>query len=515
MPGPGQMLRIGPFTGGLNTASDPTAIADAELTVCTNFELDLDGSLISRTPFKESAGHAGWTERILLLGEGVFGGTRYLIGSNTNGVYYRTGGVWTLITSTFQAGAAVQYSNFMYLVAIPGSANPGGKWSPSGGFTAIASMPKGLACTIHKERLFIVPGISATVNESRLIFSAAGNFDSWTGTDFIDISPGDGTNLIDVTTFNDNLLLFKQDSTYHLSYDIKPSEANKIEISQTIGVTKQHCMANYENQVFVFHNGWVYEMNNLDFQRLNTKIPFIRDPTAPSAFASQDTFISLLEDRLVCRILRNVYVYNLRTRTWSQWESEADQLHYFGPIVTQRPSTGNEYYAGACLTANESIIQFFDKSTATSFEQIIGPTTKTITCKARTKNFDMAIPHQFKRLWWWGADVASADAIVGIATPIVLSFEVTWGQLEAASKKWNELSTWGQPLTEIASITTNVATGTGTARRATKFLKGLRYRQINFEVRLTTDGSTGDGPARIFSMAAVTESRQVVPKAVN
>ena len=52
---PGDALQIGPFVGGLNTFSDPSAVADNELVVCDNFELDLDGSLKSRPPFIDLA----------------------------------------------------------------------------------------------------------------------------------------------------------------------------------------------------------------------------------------------------------------------------------------------------------------------------------------------------------------------------------------------------------------------------------------------------------------------------
>src|SRR5687768_8658141 len=99
----GQPIRLGPFVGGLNTASDPTAIADAELATCTNFGLDIDGSLISRPPIEELAGSTSWTERIICLAEAIFSGNHYIIGSNTNGVYYYLNDTWTLITSTFQA----------------------------------------------------------------------------------------------------------------------------------------------------------------------------------------------------------------------------------------------------------------------------------------------------------------------------------------------------------------------------------------------------------------------------
>lgn len=722
MPG-GQPLRLGPFIGGLNTASDATAIADAELAVCENFELDIDGSLASRPPIKEIAGHSDWTERIVMLCEAVFNGVYYLIGSNTNGVYQYTGGVWALITSTFQASAAVQYADKVYLIAKPGSANPGGKWDPSGGFTAVAAIPKGQAAVIHKERLFVAPGSISTTDSSRLKFSDAGNFDSFPGGNFVDIAQGDGSKLVDVTVFQDNLMCFKNNSTYVFAYDIRPADAVVREISSTIGVEKQFNVVNYENQVYIFHKGWVYEIINYDFNKINVKVPFIRDTTAPSALAAEDMFISLLEDRLVCRFLKKIYVYGLRTRTWTEWKSIRNELQFFGPIVTMRPPAGNEYYAGSSITDFRTVIQFVDESTGTTFEQTLNPDftvidtftrtvsdgwgssdsglawtnvggansnysvngtqgvhsvsalatdystilpvnladidfkgsvslnflptgasvfasfrarytdasnfyrarieiattgvmvlqlmkdvagvitsigasanltgtyaandtinvrfqlngttirakawkstslepndwmatvtdaslsaagsisvnslagastsnplpvlfrydnfstgnpdllTHSITAVSRTKNFDMAISHQFKRLWWWGADVVSNNDVVGIATPIVVNFSVTWEQL--AAYRWNQLLTWAQPLSAPSSVTTTVESGAGVVRRFVKFLKALRYRQINFEIRLTTQGSTSDGPVRLFTLTVLTESKQIVPKSVN
>lgn len=517
MPG-GQPLRLGPFIGGLNTVSDPTAIADAELSVSTNFELDIDGSLVSRPPLEENAGKSDWTERIVILCEGIFSGSHYLIGSNVDGVFYNLSGSWTLITNTFQAAAAVQYTDKIYMVAKPGSANPGGKWDPVGGFTAVAAIPKGQAAVIHKERLFIAPGVDSTTTTSRLKFSNAGDFDTWGASDFIDAGQGDGTKLVDLTVFQDNLLLFKEQSSYLLAYDIRPADAVLRKISSTIGAQKQNSVVNYENQVYLLHNGWVYEIINYDFSRLNTKVPFERDETIPvgKTFTNERIHLSILEDRLICRFHRKVYVYGLRTRTWSEWVSVSDILQYFGPIVALRPSTGTEFYAGSCLQENKSVIRLYPKATSISMEKEIS-TNKTITCTSRTKNFDMAISHQFKRLWWWGADLTTNNSVIGIATPIVLSFNVTWGELSSSSATWASLNdnTWSQPTTIIASIETTVATATGTSRRFVKFLKSLRYRQINFEVRLTTNGSTVDGPARLFTITAITESKEVVTKAVS
>lgn len=727
--GGGKPLRIGPFTGGLNTSSDPTAIADAELAICLNFELDIDGSLRSRPPFQELAGDSGWTERILLIGTALFNSTdHYLIGSNANGVYHYINGTWTLITDTFEAAVAIQYSapgggSTIYLVPKPGGGT-GGKWDPVGGFTAISAIPQGQAAQVHKDRLFIVPGSAATSDESRLKFSDPADFESFPASNFIDVNPGDGTNLVDITVFQDNILLFKNRTSFVLAYDTDPAAAVLRQISLTIGVNSQHNVVNYENQIYLFHDGWIYEIINYDFHRLNTKVPFIEDKTAPSSFSEgEDVFLSLLGDRVICRFFRNIYVYGLRTRTWSEWESEKDVLHYFGPIVTLHKPDGEEFYAGSALTANTSIIRLHDDYTLqeeevldpdltlndtftrtvadgwgtsdsghawtpdtgdeTAFSvngnlgeavppttgrengvninssitgiqnidrtmivqsqevatgdwlviedqqriidsdnhyfhsvefkddgnvghaiylvsggsrffqggfvlgtysanekfnarfQIIGTTLKaklwrnadpepegwdldvtedTITgahdnsnmkfiaqfnntnadktlkvddyklsdanntaqlikAEIKTKNFDMAVSHQFKRLWWWGADVVSNNAVTGVATPIQLAFKSTWDDLSAFT--WDQLNTWSQPLTTPGTVTTVRATGTGVARRFAKFLKSLRYRQINFDVKLDTGGSTRDGPARIFTLTAITETKQTVPKGLN
>lgn len=719
----GQPLRLGPFIGGLNTASDPTAIGDAELATCSNFELDIDGSLVSRPPITELLGHSGWTERIVMLTEAVFSGTHYLIGSNTNGVYQYTGGVWTLITNTIQAAVAIQYANFVYLVAKPGSANPGGKWSPGGGFVTVADLPDGQAAVVHKARLFVVLGMDATTDTSRVKFSDADDLDTWDPVNFIDVAQGDGTKLIDVVVFQDNLLLFKDRSTYALAYDIRPTDAVLREVSSTIGVERQHCVANFENQVYLFHRGYVYEIINYDFHRLNTKVPFIVDATTPSPFASEHTFVALIEDRLICRAQNQIYVYGLETRTWCQWSSEAGLLHYFGPIVTIHESTGDRYYAGSAVTNFRTMLELFSKSDSDTLEETLNtdltvmdsftrtvvdgwgsseatvplaytssggaasdysvngsvgilslgslnvsrrmrlpvglqnfdatidiktsvvatggtqyvlvrfrvqddsnfyqirldfgtashgvtlikkvagvdtdvvatvglgayvatdiirvrfyangtalkvkawkttalePNTwtlegtdaaisaagsfdfaavldpantnslpviisfdnlttgdptdlvHTISCSVLTKNFDMAISHQFKKMNWWGADIATNNTIVGTATPIMANFGVTWGQL--SSHAWGSLGTWGQPLSVPSSVITEAVSGTGVARRFAKFLKALRYRQINFAIQLTTNGSTVDGPARLFTMTVITSSKQVVPKSVN
>lgn len=515
MPG-GQPIRLGPFIGGINTLSDASAIADVELVDCVNLELDIDGSLLCRPPIQEVIVNSGFSERILLLGMALLNNNTYLIGSNSGGVYHWTSNVWTLITNTFQATAMCQYMDKIWLIAKPGSANPGGSWDGTV-FAAVAALPKGSACHIHKERLFVVPGITTVANSSRLSFSNAGDFTTWPGINFIDISPGDGQHLVDLVVYQDNLLLFKEDSTYVLAFDTKPSDAVVRNISRTLGTTKAHCVANFENSVFIYHEGEVFEIINYDFNRINTKVPFLYDPTSPGGAAySEDVFLSIFGDRLIVRYFNRVYVYGLRTRTWSRWLSSSSNLHYIGPIIAFPSNVSNaindRYYAGSCISTVKNMVRINDGVDNSIDERDLSVSTDII-CTIISKNYDIAVSHMFKRLFWWGADVLTSRDVTGAATPITATFQVTWDDLAGVS--WDALNTWDYPLSSPTSITTPVSTGSGVQRKFVKFSKGLRFRQINFSIILKSTGKTSDGPARLYSISVLLKSTATVGQGSN
>src|SRR5260221_483693 len=282
MPGV-DVVRLGPFVGGLNTTNDPSAIADNELVALSNLELDIDASLVSRPPITTVADLSGgsWTERIVAIGTGSFSSGDYIIGSNTNGIYYYFAGSWTLITSTVQASCMVQYADVVWLIPKPGSFNPGGQWDPVGGWVAQANLPNGEAAVVFKERLFVAPGKRSTANTSRLFFSEPANFLNYTpgitnvpaisGVNFIDVAKGDGTKLVDVIIYRGNLLLFKEDSTFILAYETSPATAVVENISTIVGASQRHCVVPFEYSVFIYHEGAVFELINYTFTKINIK----------------------------------------------------------------------------------------------------------------------------------------------------------------------------------------------------------------------------------------------------
>jgi hypothetical protein len=523
-----EAVKLGPFTGGMNTASDPSAILDNELVDCKNFELDLDGSLVSRPAIVETVNDSGsWTERIVIIGRAILAGGKYIIGSNSNGTYAFDGTTWTLIQANLQSRIALQYADHVYIVAQTGSAINGGRWDGAA-FTVDPNMPKVEAAVFHKSRLFIIPGILATgTSAHHLRFTdpiATGTVDLsglWTASNLIPVGQGDGQKLIDLVVHNDNLLIFKQDSTYVYAYDIRPSEGIIRKISNDIGVTSRRCAVTYENSVFIYHEGNVYEILNNDFKRVNMRVPFQLDSSVPlGTTRAEEVFLCLFGDRLLVRYYNRIYVFGLLTRTWSRWESASSTLHNIGPLEEfpslPTESTLTKYYAGSSLLNHEKVFVMSDGHDA-SVERTLSPTTDyDITCSALTKNFDAGDSHHFKKLAWWGADVLSARTIIGVASPVVINFQIKWQDLHAFT--WGQMHafTWGQPSTSLAVVvTTEVDDVLTLGRKFVKFLKALRWRQINFRVTLITSGGTSDGPCRLFSLTALIGSKQQVVKQVS
>jgi hypothetical protein len=239
----GDILRMGPFNRGLNLASDPTTLENEELTQCINMELDIDGSLVNRPAIQVTEVGAE-NSRFLIFGSAVFSGTLYLFGTRAGSTYVsdNEGATWTELnpgSSSREVVSMAIYDNTVWMPATPTSAGGGMSWTPIGGASAVNDMPRGSHCVVHKNRLYICPGMTASTNESRLHFSEAADFTSWPGTEFIDVQRGDGSSLNAALVYQDNLILFKTESTHLLAYDLDPSDAILREINSVIGI-KSH-----------------------------------------------------------------------------------------------------------------------------------------------------------------------------------------------------------------------------------------------------------------------------------
>lgn len=552
-------LKIGPYAGGINTYSDVSAISDDELADCVNFDIDLDGSMKSRPPWELLTSDSiltGGPDRVACFQEVLITGTyetiQFIIvtsnheGLNSVYVYYidgpNAGDLLPIANGIFSR--AHRYDNNIFL--IPGrtaSDTQGGvKYVLDTGLvTSIPTMPKGDASAIYKDRLWI-SGRRNVARNSRLYFSELVDWSiAWPASNFFDINPGDGDALNDMIVYQDNLMLFKDSATYVLSYDSGPAQAVLQAVNMDVGVQDSRSVVAYENSLFLMQYNVVFEMQNYDFTRVSVKVPFQYDPSTPDTAEDQEwkfpRWLRLCGDRLIARFYNRLYVYHLRLRAWTRWDSEDPNIAAIGPIV-QLDSTNtnsdsklghNSYVATSSLLVNIDsegpgeplswnlyfkIFRFQDYYGDSEFENgNITPASVDIKCSLTTKAYDIGVSHRFKRLMHWGVDTITGRTITGTIFPFTIAYKVTWAQLHIYH--WHELNTWGYPLFKIPSIEQAQPIGAGIARRYIRFPKSLRFRLVQFKVDMLTIGNKSDGPARLYSITAFVGGKQLAPKAVN
>lgn len=501
---PGESVILGPFKGGLNTLVDPSAIGDDDLADVVNFDLDIDGSLKVRPPITIDTA-SGAATRLLMLG--VFPVTQgpTLVASDTADIRARRGGAWSTIKAGTTSKFAAQYKNIIYVVS--DGAGSGGKYDDVT-WSNIAALPKGDVGAVFKERLFIGGGASqeAAGFGSRLYYSEPTNLESWPGSNFIDVGPGDGQYITGLIVQNENLIVFKNDSTYVLSYDTNPGLGTMRKISPNIGATRTFCVAQNQSEIYVLHEGWVYELINYNYSRLNTKAPFEYDPTVPvGTTLREEMFVSVFGERLICRYYNRVYVYHFIARAWTRWESD----YFFGPLVKD-PSEVTQfgaitYYTGNAATPSAANYKIKDAYTVTDSENM--------DCSVVTKVYSIAEQSRYKRLFWWGADLISDVEVMGSVIPVTDVFTISWDDL--AGYSWDDLlsNSWDTPLITLPSVDTEINFVGVPRRRFVKFMKGLRFRQVQFRLTLSSDAT--EPVARLFNFVAYVRAKEKVVKQVS
>ena len=306
---PRQPLVIGPFAGGLNTYDDPTAVKDTELVECLNWDPGLEGSLRSRPPFRNlnkplTLGVSG-NMRML----GFFyssGGTYHLIATDGfSSTWSYNGTAWSLITNTFAATSMAQFDNKAWLASPVGEADPGGYWTPGGGFVADADMPRGDTIASFKSRLWISPGRGNT-NGTRVYYSKVlGQPNFWQAAAFVDVGQGDGQDIVLLTTYYNTLVAFRTQSIFAFSFNSDPAQGAVTLLVPGVGLTSKDCVIAYENYLYFMYDEKAYQFVNNNAQQINLKVPF----TATSQNGISIPFsVSLFNNRAIFHYYDTMYV---------------------------------------------------------------------------------------------------------------------------------------------------------------------------------------------------------------
>ena len=506
-----EAILLGPFAGGLNTASDPSAVQDDDLVLMENLELDLDRALTSRPPIVNT-GLDLPTGELRLLGVFYRLGSPYLIASNgLSATYFFNGTQWTLITNGLSAVAFAQFKDKAWLLAGPDTTQTGGSWDPVNGFSSVAAMPRGGCIAVSKERLWIGGGKNAPTNGSRLWYCAPSDPLKWpdslpAGGGFIEISGGDGQNIVELINYYNDLAIFKEHSTYRFSYASSPDGGQVTPLDRTIGCMDVDCVVQYRSSNYILYGEVLYELTNASFVPLNMKVPF-DEPPVPNH--KRRFSLSAWDGRIFVQYSDKNYVFNTDTQTWSTWKS--DLVGTIGQVMGVATYDDDEPFAYIESATNNSGKERSLYRVARDPSLAAEP----IVCKMRTKIYDYQVSYAWKRLMFWGADLNAPGNVRANVVPITQGIGVLWNQLNI---HWNSplTSTWSLGTNPQINVTDSVQIASAqSSRKFIKWLKSLRFRQIYFELELDTDGSALSGQAKIFTLTTWVGVKQLVAKKVN
>lgn len=306
--------------------------------------------------------------------------------------------------------------------------------------------------------------------------------------------------------YADTIVVLKQSSTYIFSYDTKPAAGQVRQISSTIGVAGRDCIFEYENNLYLLHGKSVYTMINWNYQVLNLKVPLNRVNSRPDEL-TVPFVMSRINDRLILRYYDSYYVFGLKTQVWTTWTTPRSLGKFIQVPIDTVNLTPDKFLAVSTWTTIESMYSFIEGYTTDREENF--------DFSVVSKTFDFDSPFTYKRMFWWGADTIANSQFTATVFPISYGRRLTWG--EAKLRTWGAAKsfTWARPA-DITIREVSIRNAGGTRSRTfIKFLKGIRFRQVNFQLNGSTDSLSPRAPLRLFGITAFVDIKAKVSQTVN
>ena len=517
-------VKMGPFIGGMRNSSGlGENIADNEVYDLTNLEVDLDGSLVNRPAIGDLT--INWTTggsvapspitNLRVIGRYIPNDGRTFIVlsvSNTIRLINASSGIAEAITGSVQAVCCIQYNNKLWIIPKPGASGSGGYFdatNPTITFTTVAAIPQGEAAVLYKDRIFVGCGITATSNTARVRFCAVGDPTTWNGSDNFDVNPGDGEKVVDLVIAGNDIIIFKEHSTYRFTYSKLPSAADLTIIDSKIGVPAINCAVVYNsNTVYTLHDNAVYELVNSIYKRISSPVALTQ--VLDATLNSYDTFgLTLFRDRLFVRYYTNMLVYALRVQRWSRW-TMARKFSKIVVIPTANIGLDTAYMHSA-TSADPNKIYFFRDDRVTG----VG-STESFNWSVQTKITNFDIPQGFKVISHGHVQIATSGNFTTTIRIPNSQQNPTW-DYEAAHFIWSDPGNWDDFDLTAYSSTVSPAAGEYNVKDVKSIKQKFRFRTMYILLSGAAVANTNgaDSSVKIIGMVVFLREAQLVAKETN
>lgn len=539
------------FTGGLNNYWDQSSIADNELADIINFEFTTSGSLMSRPAIypEKKNGEVVYspvaTQPIDILGTYIRSdGLRFVVATTntktwTFDVEHQS---WTEIAA-FKASDCTQYLNKIVLSST--TAGQGGYWE-NGTFTNTPTMPALGGIELFQTRFF-GHGVQGTANANIVYWtnvSTAGpsgeSTSVWNWNDasgnkmYVEIGGGDGQWITAIAQGYNDIVIFRNRSTYRYSYGDVPEEGTMQAMQQDIGAESKRSVVKFENAHFVLSGGILYKYQNWLYYPLNAQKVTFETYDFEKRFQHA---VSIVGRRCLVWHNGSMYSYNLDTETWSEWES-IHKVAYFITVPRRSEESAESLFFGISGATAQSATGLTDfclyriEDSNVSFNG-----SEDMKCFMQTKVYDFQTPVEWKRMYFWTADLATALPVKAVAYPVALSeneITIKWDEIskdfdtEIGFSSWDDLSldglgdtdfgTWDnlkQSTGQIGTLVDTIPATSKPLRLEVKLQQALRFRRIYFELYLDCDGTASTSPVQVFSVIPMIGSKAKIQREAN
>lgn len=539
------------FTGGLNNYWDQSSIANNELADIINFEFTTSGSLMSRPAIypEKKDGAVVYTpvatQAVDILGTYIrTDGVRFLV-ATTNAktwLYNVEVKTWTEIAS-FKASDCTQYLNKVVLSST--TAGQGGYWE-AGTFTNTPTMPALGGIELFQTRFF-GHGVQGTTNANIVYWgnvSTAGpsgeSTSVWNWNDangnkmYVEIGGGDGQWITAIAQGYNDIVIFRNRSTYRYSYGDVPEEGTMQAMQQDIGAESKRSVVKFENAHFVLSGGILYKYQNWLYYPLNAQKVTFETYEFDKRFQHA---VSIVGRRCLVWHNGSMYSYNLDTETWSEWES-THKVAYFITVPRRSEESAESLFFGISGATTQSATGLTDFCLYRIEDSNVSFTgSETMKCFMQTKIYDFDTPVEWKRMYFWTADLATALPVKAVAYPVALSeneIVIKWDEIskdlesDSGFSTWDELSldglgdtdfgTWDnlkQSTGQIGTLVDTIPTTTKPLRLEVKLQNALRFRRIYFELYLDCDGTASTSPVQVFSVTPMIGAKAKIQREAN
>jgi hypothetical protein len=276
------------FTGGLNTRDSELQLANNELSVSRNLNLDLRGALTKREGNAFVGNIIGFTTPVL----GLFNftntaGTQEILAVYDTKVYRLSGGTWTaltgatLTTNLTADGAYYPATNKFYIVNGTDNAVV---YTSGGAATTDSSFKKGTLIQHHLNRL-LVAGVSG--EENRLWYSEALKSDTFGANSYVSTSGA----IVGLESLYDKTLAFTKRKIYRLqnfTFDgVARGPESFIELPIDFGTVADRSIVKINNLIYFLgldnaNKAQVYVTDGFSVQSIGEKIKTTLNGVAPA-----------------------------------------------------------------------------------------------------------------------------------------------------------------------------------------------------------------------------------------